>query len=237
MRLPFFNRPSGKSTPPVEDELTEDPERQRARHRLIGAVFMVTVAVAGLPIIFDSQPKNHPNDIAIQIIQPGAKDEKATDAKSASQTDQDKKSALEKEAKDNKDSKDVKEAKDKEKDSKKEASTDKPAPVAKTLDKGEEVIAILEDRKDKKPTPAASTGSKYLIQIGAFSSEERVKNWQAKLKEQKVNSYVDIKTNKDGSKLHLLRSGPYTDKASADAAEKKIRYVGLSPKVIEQKAN
>ncbi len=236
MRLPFFNRPSGKSNPPVEDELTEAPERQRARHRLIGAVFMVTVAVAGLPIIFDSQPKNHPNDIAIQIIQPGAKDEKSSDAKAASQAEQDKKAALEKEAKDNKETKEAKDSKE----VKKEASTDKSAPVAKTLDKGEEVIAILEDRKDKKPAPAstpAATGSKYLIQIGAFSSEERVKNWQAKLKEQKVNSYVDIKTNKDGSKLHLLRSGPYTDKASAEAAEKKIRYVGLSPKLIEQKAN
>jgi len=34
----------------------------------------------------------------------------------------------------------------------------------------------------------------------------------------------------------LLRSGPYADKASADAAEKKIRYIGLSPKIVEQKS-
>jgi DedD protein len=99
----------------------------------------------------------------------------------------------------------------------------------------------LEGRQDKKPATAttspAANGSKYVIQIGAFSSEERVKNWQAKLKEQKVTTYVDIKTNKEGGKLHLLRSGPYADKASAEAAEKKIRYVGLSPKLIEQKAN
>jgi DedD protein len=68
MRLPFFNRPSTKNNTPVEDGLTEDPERQRARHRLIGAIFMVTVAVAGLPIIFDSKPKQYNNDIAVQII-------------------------------------------------------------------------------------------------------------------------------------------------------------------------
>ena len=54
MRLPFLNRPSSKNNTPVEDGLTEDPERQKARHRLLGAVFLVTVAVAGLPIIFDS---------------------------------------------------------------------------------------------------------------------------------------------------------------------------------------
>ncbi len=234
MRLPFFNRPSTKNNTPVEDDLTEDPERQKARHRLIGAVFMVTVAVAGLPLIFDSRPKNHANDIAIQIIQPGAKDEKPADPKSVAPSEADKKAALEKEAKDSKDTKEVKKETLKE-----EAKSDKPAPVAKTLDKGEEVIAILEGRQDKKSAPSspAANGSKYVIQIGAFSSEERVKNWQAKLKEQKVTTYVDIKTNKEGGKLHLLRSGPYADKASAEAAEKKIRYVGLSPKLIEQKAN
>ncbi|MEY5050668.1 MAG: hypothetical protein RLZZ619_598 [Pseudomonadota bacterium] len=212
MRLPFFNRPSTKNNTPVEDGLTEDPERQRARHRLIGAIFLVTVAVAGLPIIFDSKPKQYNNDIAVQIIQPGAKDEKKTDPKPEE-------SRAEVVAP-NKDTK------------KEEPKSDKPAPVAKTLDKGEEVLSILEDRKS---TPAAHSG-KYIVQIGAFSSEERVKNWQKKLNEQKVSTYVDIKTAKDGGKLHLLRSGPYSDRAAAEAAEKKVKYVGLSPKIIEQKS-
>lgn len=212
MRLPFFNRPSTKNNTPVEDGLTEDPERQRARHRLIGAVFLVTVAVAGLPIIFDSKPKQYNNDIAIQIIQPGAKEEKKADAKpEESHADA---------AATSKDSK------------KEEPKSDKPAPVAKTLDKGEEVLSILEDRKS---TPAAH-GGKFIVQIGAFSSEDRVKNWQKKLNEQKVSTYIDIKAGKDGGKLHLLRSGPYSDRAAAEAAEKKIKYVGLSPKIIEQKS-
>jgi DedD protein len=215
MRLPFFNRPSTKNNTPVEDGLTEDPERQRARHRLIGAIFLVTVAVAGLPIIFDSKPKQYNNDIAIQIIQPGAKEEKKSDAKpEESRTET---------AAANKDTK------------KEESKSDKPAPVAKTLDKGEEVLSILEDRKS---TPAANSGhsGKYIVQIGAFASEDRVKNWQKKLNEQKVSTYVDVRPGKDGGKLHLLRSGPYGDRAAAEAAEKKIKYVGLSPKIIEQKS-
>ena len=212
MRLPFFNRPSTKNNTPVEDGLTEDPERQRARHRLIGAIFLVTVAVAGLPIIFDSKPKQYNNDIAVQIIQPGAKDEKKADPKPEESRAE--------AAAPNKDA------------NKEEPKSDKPAPVAKTLDKGEEVLSILEDRKS---TPAAHSG-KYIVQIGAFSSEERVKNWQKKLNEQKVSTYVDIKTAKDGGKLHLLRSGPYSDRAAAEAAEKKVKYVGLSPKIIEQKS-
>lgn len=233
MRLPFFNRPSTKSNSRAADELTEDPERQKARHRLIGAVFLVTVAVAGLPLVFDSQPKQYTNDIAIQIIQPGSKDNKVADVKTT-ELEQEKNTVLPVENKESKDAKDSKQAK------KDEPKLDKPAPVAKTLDKGEEVVAILENRQDKKPDTAVASNtagsSKYIIQIGAFSSEERVKNWQIKLKEQKINSYVEFKTSKEGVKLHLLRSGPYSDKASAEAAEKKIRYVGLSPKVTEQKS-
>ena len=223
MRLPFFNRSQAKDSYPTEDTLTEDPERQRARHRLIGAVFLVFVAVVGLPLIFDSKPKQYNNDVVIQIIQPGSKNEKASDEKSEKKAEEPKK-----------DSKDVVETKKEESKSEKAAdkSVDKAPAVAKTLDKGEEVLTILEDRKSDSK---ASTG-KFIIQIGAFSSEARVKNWQTKLKEQKVSTYLDTKNNKEGVKLYLLRSGPYADKAAADAAEKKIRYVGLSPKIVEQKS-
>jgi DedD protein len=232
MRLPFLNRPSSKNNTPVEDGLTEDPERQKARHRLLGAVFLVTVAVAGLPIIFDSKPKQYNNDIAIQIIQPGSKEEKkseeAKEAKAAGTAT----SSAPVTTTENKDTKESKEVK------KEEPKTDKSTSVAKSLDKGEEVLSILENRI---PATAAAPGSgvnangKFIVQIGAFSSEERVNNWQKKLTEQKVSSYIEIRTNKEGVKLHLLRSGPYEDKASAEAAEKKIKYVGLSPKIIEQK--
>lgn len=247
MRLPFFNRPSTKSNSRAADELTEDPERQKARHRLIGAVFLVTVAVAGLPILFDSEPKHHTNDIAIQIIQPGAKDQKLAESKS-DPADKNQKNSVTTNSKEvkkddsnaSKDTKESKDLKDTKQAKKEDAKTDKAAPVKKTLDKGEEVVAILENRQDKKPETKlenSATSSKYMVQIGAFSSEERVKNWQAKLKEQKVNTFVEYRTNKEGTKLHLLRSGPYADKASAEAAEKKIRYVGLNPKVVEQKPN
>ena len=238
MRLPFLNRPSSKNNTPVEDGLTEDPERQKARHRLLGAVFLVTVAVAGLPIIFDSKPKQYNNDIAIQIIQPGSKDEKkveeskeAKEAKEAKATDSATPSAPVT-ATENKDTKESKEVK------KEDPKTDKPTPVAKSLDKGEEVLSILENRTPATPSAPGSgvnANGKFIVQIGAFSSEERVKNWQKKLTEQKVSSYIEIRTNKEGVKLHLLRSGPYEDKVSAEAAEKKIKYIGLSPKIIEQK--
>ncbi len=48
--------------------LTEDPEQQRARHRLIGAAVLVLIAVVGLPRILDSKPKSVNNDIAVNIV-------------------------------------------------------------------------------------------------------------------------------------------------------------------------
>ena len=48
--------------------LTEDPEQQRARHRLIGAAVLVLIAVVGLPRVLDNKPKSSPNDIAVNIV-------------------------------------------------------------------------------------------------------------------------------------------------------------------------
>ena len=233
MRLPFLNRTQAKTHLAVEDKLTEDPERQRARHRLIGAIFLVLIAVVGLPMIFDANPKQQHNDIAIQIIQPGSKD-KSEQKPDAATTKSDAKPDVKADVKP---------------EAKADGKTEKVPPVAKTLDKGEEVLAILENRtgnKDaaketsKEPAKeaireASKAEGQFYVQIGAFSSEERVKNWQAKLTEQKVSTYVEIRNNKEGVKLHLLRSGPYPDRAAAEAAEKKIRYVGLSPKIVAKK--
>ena len=48
--------------------LTEDPEHQRARHRLIGAAVLVLVAIIVLPRVLDSNPKTISNDIAVTIV-------------------------------------------------------------------------------------------------------------------------------------------------------------------------
>ena len=129
-----------------EDALTEDPEQQRARHRLIGAAVLVLIAVVGLPRIVDNKPK-----------------------------------------------------------------ADTPA----------------------KPT-ATSTGSgKFVLQIGAFASEDRVNGWVSKLKAQKIPNIVTAKKGADGVTLFLLRAGPFPDKDSADTAEKKVKAMGLTPRLVE----
>jgi len=227
--------------------LTEDPEQQRARHRLIGAAVLVLIAVVGLPRILDNKPKSVTNDIAVNIVTslpiPSA-DPKPTDKSKADSPSESSSKELAAEPK-----AEVKpEAKSNAKpEVKAETKTDvKPAAPAKSaglgLAAGEEVVSAqtkpnAEDGAPKSAvttTSPSQTGSgKFVIQIGAFASEERAKGWIAKLKDQKIPNYVLNKNGTDGTKLYILRAGPYSDKEAAEAAEKKIKAMGLTPRLVE----
>ena len=203
--------------------LTEDPEQQRARHRLIGAAVLVLIAVVGLPRILDNNPKLAPNDIAVNIVTslpiPGTStrpEEKPKAEVVAEPAKEAPKLALAPEPK-------------------AEAKVEtKPTPAPNKnpglgLAAGEEIIASPSNASN-----GATNGSeKYVIQIGAFASEERVQGWITKLKEQKIPNYVLNKNASDGTKLFVLRAGPYTDKDAAEVAEKKIKAMGLSPRLVE----
>lgn len=87
------------------------------------------------------------------------------------------------------------------------------------------------DNHDATQKPAAS-GGKYLVRIGAFSTQDRAQAWLVKLKLVNVPSYM-VKSAVDGRELYLLRAGPFPDRASAEAAGKKIRDAGLTAQVAE----
>lgn len=87
------------------------------------------------------------------------------------------------------------------------------------------------DTHDNAQKPAAA-GGKYLVRIGAFSTQDRAQAWLVKLKLVNVPSYM-VKSTVDGRELYLLRAGPFSDRASAEAAGKKIRDAGLTAQVAE----
>jgi len=240
--------------------LTEDPEQQRARHRLIGAAVLVLIAVVGLPRILDNKPKSSPNDIAVNIVtslpipgtetkpdtKPEVKAEVKTEVLAEPAKEAPKAAAPEVKPEPKPEAK-AETKPDAKVDTKAETKPTAPA-VNKSgtlgLAAGEEVVAASaaastpkSDAKPKADDAAKSANSngsaKYVIQIGAFASEERAKGWIAKLKDQKIPNYVLNKTGSDGTKLYVLRAGPYTDKEAAEAAEKKIKAMGLSPRLVE----
>lgn len=207
--------------------LTEDPEQQRARHRLIGAAVLVLIAVVGLPRILDNKPKAVTNDIAVNIVtslpspsaisKPSEKPKADTSSEtSAKQGVSESKAELKSEAK----------------IESKPANPAPPKSSALGLASGEEVVGTTTNSTPSS-APAANGSGKFVIQIGAFASEERAKGWIIKLKEQKIPNYVLNKNAPDGTKLYVLRAGPYTDKDEAETAEKKIKAMGLTPRLVE----
>ena len=221
--------------------LTEDPDQQRARHRLIGAAVLVLIAVIGLPRILDSKPKASSNDIAVNIVTslpiPGT--EPKAEEKPKAEVPVESAKEIPKVA--------VAPAPEVKVETKAETKPEtKPtAPVTNKsatlgLAAGEEVVAASAPKAEPKPKmddatkPATSNGSgKYVIQIGAFASEANVKALSARLKNQNIPSYTLNKAGADGGKIFLVRAGPFTDKDAAEAAEKKIKAMGLSPRLVE----
>ncbi|NUO88118.1 MAG: sporulation protein [Cupriavidus sp.] len=206
----------------LADEYADDtldpefPQKQRARRRLIGAVVLMVAAVIVLPIVFETKPRPVSDDVSVKVANGvGAQKPRVEPRK---------------------------------------ADPLPPAPAARNdaaaLDAGEEIInapkaaAVAADKpaqrteakaepKPESKAEAKSGSGKYLILIGAFSSEERARGWLAKLKASKVPAYVEKKVLADGERI-LLRAGPFNDRDAADAADKRVRAVGLTSKVVEQ---
>ena len=223
--------------------LTEDPEQQRARHRLIGAAVLVLIAVVALPRILDNQPKAISNDIAINIVTslPLAQEsvptpipksqENASSAPTVAPSTQE----VVKPSPELKTEKKLDVKAETKKQSVQSAPNKARAP-AMGLAAGEEVVAGAADAKLSESTEKSSVvngGGKFIIQIGAFASQDRANGWIAKMKEQKIPHYVLNKTNASGVKLLVLRAGPFTDKGLTESAEIKLKAMGLTPRVVE----
>ncbi|MFZ4118248.1 MAG: SPOR domain-containing protein [Polynucleobacter sp.] len=210
--------------------LTEDPEHQRARHRLIGAAVLVLLAIIVLPRVLDSKPKTISNDIAVTIVSslPAVAPPQPASPPSAEPKSEEAKTVTKPPG----------------------PTVVAPAPTASApakplasssadktmgLAAGEEIVVAAKSNANGSATANANPNAagKFVIQIGAFASEERANGWIAKLKEQKIPNYVLNRTGTDGSKLYALRAGPFPDKETAEAAEKKIKAIGLTPRIVE----
>ena len=211
--------------------LTEDPEKQRARHRLIGAATLVLIAVIGLPQILDQQPKPVANDITVQIVS-----NLPNPAAGVLNAEPDKKPQVEVKAEPKPElvpppptvSPPVAAPKPTSPASATSNATNKSLGLAP----GEELVSTSKESTGAADAKVSANG-KFVIQIGAFASEERANGWVAKLKENKIPYYVLTRNNAEGVKLYLLRAGPFTEREAAESAEKRIRSLGLSPRIVE----
>ena len=210
--------------------LTEDPEKQRARHRLIGAATLVLIAVIGLPQILDQQPKPDANDITVQIVS-----NLPNPAAGVLNVEPDKKPPVEVKAEPKPELAPPAPASPSvaaPKPASPAPATSNPTNKSLGLAPGEELVSTSKEPAGAADAKATANG-KFVIQIGAFASEERANGWVAKLKENKIPYYVMTRNNAEGVKLYLLRAGPFTEREAAESAEKRIRSLGLSPRIVE----
>jgi DedD protein len=185
-----------------------DAMRRRARHRLIGASVLVILGVVGFPLLFDTQPRPVSVDIAVNIP------DRAT--------------------------------------AKPLVDTSKPKPLAASagLDAKEEVVpADKSETKpsvkpealvaapapvpvpEAKPSDTQDTGARFVVQIGAFNDEAKVREVRTKVEKEGIKTYTNIAQTKEGPRTRV-RVGPFTSRDEADKVARKIKQLQLQPQVL-----
>jgi DedD protein len=221
--MSFFNlRRGGSSSQSQSGAPAEnlDTVRKRAKHRLIGAAVLVLVGVVGFPLLFDSQPRPIPVDIAIEIpvrqsvkplapAIPSAAPSAAPVAPPAAVA------------------------------SVTPAATPVPAvpavPVAaapaapRVAEDGARAKALLED----KPVAGANVPAelRLVVQVGAFADAAKAREVRLKLEKAGLKTYTQVAESKDGKRTRV-RVGPFASKAEADQAALKIKALDLPATIL-----
>jgi DedD protein len=232
----------------MEDNDSQLHLKKRARRRLVGAVFFVSLVAVVLPMVMDHEPRQAVQDVEIRI--PG-QDEKPFAPKFAA-------APLEKSAAKPVDApaaavvepsvkatarvlEVTKEAAPAEKivekaPAKPEKAPEKAAekPAAKVAEKPVEkpkaedakrAAAILAGQAaEAKP---AAKGGEYLVLIGAFSNEANVKVLKTKLTEEGIKTFSEPLDTPQGKKTRV-RAGPFASREAADKALEKMKRIGIS---------
>lgn len=212
-------------------------EKKRARRRLVGAVALVLAAVIVLPIIFDAEQKNLPEDITIQIP---SMESASTHARLPTPTSIATTASLDKKEElvapvpaltpitatppvgDNEKNKALVPT------TNKVETQDAPPPVAdadKKADKPKEDKPHDDKAKDSK------VAKDFIIQVAALASPVKIKELQTKLSNAGIASYTQKVDTESGEKIRL-RVGHFKNKEDLDKMQAKLKKIGISGTVI-----
>jgi DedD protein len=227
----------------MEDNDSQLLLKKRARRRLVGAVVFASVVAVVLPMIMDHQPRQVVQDVEIRIpgqdekpfapkfaVAPVEKAASADDDKPVPETAPVAPSARIVEVGKDKDAdKPVPEKVAEKPVAKPEKPVDKAAPekpAAKAADAdAKRAAALLAGQGSAEQQPAKS--GEYVILIGAFASEENVRNLKAKLAEKNIRTYTEP-LDTPGGKRTRVRAGPFPSREAAEKALEKMKQIGVS---------
>ena len=236
--MAFFKFRSSESEAQAPAPAAEslDLVRQRARHRLIGAVVLVLAGVFGFPMVFDSQPRPVSVDIPIEVpdkdknkpvvlapapvgaadvvLAPGAgpmPEKQPTALPVETEVLISKGSAVEKP---------VEKPADKSVDKPVEKAADGSTPTAEEAKKAR---ALLE--------AANARGGRFTVQVGAFADAAVVRETRLKLERAGLKTYTHVADTKDGKRTRV-RVGPVASLAEADRLAERIKKLDLPAQVL-----
>lgn len=224
--------------------------RRRARQRLIGAAVLVLLGVIGFPLLFDSQPRPVPVDIAIEIpsrstVKPGtpiaAPPAPAVVANGAPVTAQ--ASLQDKEEI-------VGPARPPIEPAAAPAGPVKAAPAApvKAEPKAEakaeakaetkaqtKAEAKAPSKADSKSDPGKSDPGKgddrVVVQVGAYTDEAKVREVRQKLEKSGFKTYTQVVETSEGKRTRV-RVGPFASRTEAEKAAAKIKSLNLPASLL-----
>ena len=228
------------------------PEKKRARRRLVGAIALALAVAVGLPMLLDAEPKPLATDIDIripskdktpqvpvpvpvaeslgrseEIVEPALTPSAAATTTAAAvvpavvpavspEVAEVRLATVKTEPK-------AVPRPDLKKLEPTEAEKATPKPAAPR--DAERALAILED----KPAVAAPA-QKYIVQVAALASQDKVNELQSKLKAAGIASFTQKGSGKSGE-LIRIRVGPFS-KEEGEAIRAKLSKLGLTGSVV-----
>ena len=226
--------------------------RRRARHRLMGAVVLVLVAVVGFPLLFDTQPRPVAVDTPIVIpdrqstpplssgtpvpaSQAPAKPLLPASEPVTAQASLDAReevvpatapTAPAPQAEPAKVAPPVAKAPDK------EPVVKQDAPAAAPVKADKPAPVKPKDDGDKAQAllegkqPVKASAGRVVIQVGAFSDPAKVREVRSKLEQAGVKTYTQV-VERDGKSTTRIRVGPFETREEADKVATRIRKLDL----------
>jgi DedD protein len=203
--------------------------RKRAKHRLIGAAVLVLIGVVGFPLLFDSQPRPVPVDIAVEIPNknttrpliipqpqlgltstPEAETAPAATVAAVPSTPPKAEPVATQSA---------------------PALPTAPAavaPVAPQVDDSARARALLEG---KSPSSAAAADVRMVVQVGAYADAAKVREARLKLERAGFKTYTQVVNTQEGQRTRV-RVGPFPSRAEAEQVAGKIKSLGLPVSIL-----
>ena len=231
----------GSGSAPVDPVL---PEKKRARRRLVGAVALVLAVVIGLPMVLDSEPKPLADDVTIEIP---SKDRPADGARrsGAAGSRVPAASALDRRE-------EVVEMPGTPPAAKGSHAARADAGVSHAganaanaasgasgakarADAAAQATSTAAGKSDEAPVKdsadaADARPARFILQVAAFASMDKVNEVRGKLKGAGIASYTQKITTDEGERIRV-RVGPFATRQEAERVRTKLGTLGLNGKL------